>query len=236
MRLLCSESHYPGLILQPESTPVSQDQLAAELKGMYDSLVINEATCMKEDAAWAADPKSPLANEEWQAAIAQHRILLNQHHDFFMASQHPSAPPALRGLAQKYDMPARMWRHGIHAFLEVLRHRRPQSQDHMLSFLSLAYQMVALLFETDHIFTDTWILSLGDLARYRMAIEDDKEIYHIWSGVAASWYNTAAGRHPRKGQTYHHLGVLQPPGLRKQCFYVKALTSVVPFPNAVDSI
>ena len=53
--------------------------------------------------------------------------LLHEHHDFFLASQHPSASSALSKLAAKYSMPARVWRHGIHAFLEVLRHRLPDS-------------------------------------------------------------------------------------------------------------
>ena len=42
------------------------------------------------------------------ALIALHRTLLYEHHDFFLASQHPSASAALRRLATKYDMPARM--------------------------------------------------------------------------------------------------------------------------------
>ncbi|KZL73622.1 TPR-like protein [Colletotrichum tofieldiae] len=35
-------------------------------------------------------------------------------------------------------MPARMWRHGIHSFLELLRHRLPASLEHMLAFIYLA--------------------------------------------------------------------------------------------------
>ena len=33
--------------------------------------------------------------------------------------------------------------------------------------------MIALLYETVAAFKDTWIECLGDLGRYRMAIEDD---------------------------------------------------------------
>lgn len=107
----------PDMILQPESSPISQDQLAAEVKGIYGGLVMVEAKCINIDAAQAADPTSNLGAEQWQALIALHRTLLYEHHDFLMATQHPSATPALSGLAQKYSMPARMWRHGIHAFL-----------------------------------------------------------------------------------------------------------------------
>ncbi|KXT07666.1 hypothetical protein AC578_10177 [Pseudocercospora eumusae] len=82
-------------------------------------------------------------------------------------------------------MLARFWKHGIHAFLEVLRHRRPESQDYMLAFIYLAYQMIALLFETIPSLTNTWIECLGDLARYRMAIEKEEEVFATWRGVAA---------------------------------------------------
>ncbi|CAG1979825.1 unnamed protein product, partial [Fusarium graminearum] len=108
----------------------------------------------------------------------------HEHHDFFLASQHPSASPALRRLASKYAMPARMWRHGIHSFLELLRHRLPASLEHMLTFLYLAYSMMALLYETVPAFEDTWIECLGDLGRYRMAIEDDDiRDREVWTGL-----------------------------------------------------
>ncbi|KAH9203753.1 hypothetical protein DL95DRAFT_500671 [Leptodontidium sp. 2 PMI_412] len=97
-----------------------------------------------------------------QVLIAPHRTLLYEYYDFFLAGQHPSASPALRWLASKYGrgfqahlMPARMWRHGIHSFLELLRHRLPASLDHMLAFIYLAYSMMALLYETVTAFEDT---------------------------------------------------------------------------------
>lgn len=94
-------SKYPDLILQPESSPISKDQLAAEVKGIYAGLVMVEAKCINIDAAQAADPDSELTADQWQALIALHRTLLYEHHDFLMATQHPSATPALRGLAAK---------------------------------------------------------------------------------------------------------------------------------------
>ncbi|PTB63848.1 hypothetical protein BBK36DRAFT_1171300 [Trichoderma citrinoviride] len=89
------------------------------------------------------------------------------------ASQHPTATPALRRLAPKYAMPARMWRHGIHSFLELLRQGLPAPMEHMLAVIYLAYHMMALLYETVPAFEDAWSECLGDLSRYRMAIEDD---------------------------------------------------------------
>lgn len=106
------------IIMQPEIRLISQEQLVAEVRGIYGGLVMVEAKCIEVDNKQATlghidGPQSKLNNEEWQALIALHRTLLHEHHDFLLASQHPSASPALRRLASKYAMPARMWRHGI---------------------------------------------------------------------------------------------------------------------------
>nr|POE59007.1 est/smg-like protein 1 [Quercus suber] len=227
---------FPGLILQPDSSPISQEQLQAEVKGIYHGLLMVEAKCINIDSAQAADPNTKLGPEQWQALIALHRTLLYEHHDFLMATQHPSSTPMLRGLAMKYNMPARMWKHGIHAFLEVLRRRRPSSQDYMVSFIYMAYQMIALLYETVPIFLDTWIECLGDLARYRMAIEPNKDAHAQWGAVAARWYTMAADRYPQIGRLNHHLGILERPSLRKFCYYAKSLNCILLFLNARDSL
>ena len=135
-------------------------------------------------------------------------------------------------------MPARMWRNGIHAFLELLRQQLPESYDHMLAFVYIAYSMMALLMESVPSFLETWIECLGDLARYRMAIEEiDMRDRETWSGVARMWYNKAADRSPNVGRIQHHLAVLARPIVVQQLFYYsKALVSVVPFPNARESI
>lgn len=93
---------------------MQQEQLVAEVKGIYAGLLMVEAKCVEVDNNQAtltsADPGTQLKlnNEQWQALIALHRTLLHEHHDFFLASQHPSASPALRRLALKYAMPAQM--------------------------------------------------------------------------------------------------------------------------------
>jgi hypothetical protein len=230
--------------LQPETRPISQEQLVAEVKGIYAGLVTVEARCIEVDNKQAtlaqADPEAQpkLNNEQWQALIALHRTLLHEHHDFFLASQHPSASAALRRLASKYAMPSRMWRHGIHSFLELLRHRLPASLDHMLAFIYLAYSMMALLYETVPAFEDTWIECLGDLGRYRMAIEDDDiRDREVWTGVARHWYSKASDKAPTTGRLYHHLAILARPNALQQLFYyAKSLCVVTPFTSARESI
>ncbi|KAJ4211601.1 hypothetical protein NW759_012512 [Fusarium solani] len=232
------DNNRPGMIPQPETRPISQDQLVAEVKGIYAGLVMVETKCIEVDNAQSSNTKSKLNNDQWQALIALHRTLLHEHHDFFLASQHPSASPALRRLASKYAMPARMWRHGIHSFLELLRCRLPASLEHMLSFLYLAYSIVALLYETVPAFEDTWIECLGDLGRYRMAIEDncirDRE---TWTGVSRHWYGKASDKSPTTGRLYHHLAILaRPNALQQLSYYTKSLCVSIPFPSARGSI
>ncbi|KAI9775610.1 MAG: hypothetical protein M1839_001011 [Geoglossum umbratile] len=144
---------YTRLVLQPETRPISQERLVAEVKGIYAGLVMVEAMCVDVDNKQVMDAQ--------EAEPSQRPKLDNEQ------------CPAIRRLASKYAMPARMWRHGIHSFLELLRHRLPDSLEHMLAFIYLAYSMMAFLFETVPTFEDTWIECLGDLGRYRMAIEDD---------------------------------------------------------------
>ncbi|KAI8663476.1 EST1-DNA-bind domain-containing protein [Fusarium keratoplasticum] len=232
------EDNTSVMIPQPETRPISQDQLVAEVKGIYAGLVMVETKCIEVDNAQSSNTKSKLNNDQWQALIALHRTLLHEHHDFFLASQHPSASPALRRLASKYAMPARMWRHGIHSFLELLRCRLPASLEHMLSFLYLAYSIVALLYETVPAFEDTWIECLGDLGRYRMAIEDncirDRE---TWTGVSRHWYSKASDKSPTTGRLYHHLAILaRPNALQQLSYYTKSLCVLIPFPSARESI
>ena len=179
-----------------------------------------------------------LNHEQWQALIALHRTLLHEHQDFFLASQHPSASAPLRRLAWKYAMPARMWRHGIHSFLELLRARLPSSREHMLTFICLAYAMMALLYETVPAFEDTWIECLGDLGRYRMAIEEeDMKDRNVWTITSRYWYSKASDKAPTTGRLYHHLAILARPNALLQLFYYnKSLCVAIPFLSARDSI
>ena len=235
------DPRWPDMLLQPDSRPISQEQLAAEVKSIYSGLTMVESKCIHVDKAQALSMRkgdTELSHEHWQALIALHKTLLHEHHDFFLASQHPSASPALRRLAAKYTMPARMWKHGIHSFLELLRYRLPESLEFMISFIYTAYQMMSLLYETVPAFKNTWIECLGDLGRYRMAIEDeDIRDRENWANVSRFWYTKAADNTPETGRLYHHLAILARPNLLLQlCLYSRSLISVHIFPSARESI
>jgi len=127
-----------------------------------------------------------------------------------------------------------MWHHGIHSFLELLRYRLA-SLDHMLTFIYLAYSMMALLYETVPAFEHTWAECLGDLGRYRMVIGiRDRD---VWTGVAMYWYSKASDSAPSAGCLYHHLAILARPNALLQLFYyTKSLCVAVPFSSARESI
>ncbi|KAL8367161.1 hypothetical protein RB599_010250 [Gaeumannomyces hyphopodioides] len=227
---------------QPETRPITQEQLIADVKGIYSGLAMLESRCIEVVTAQASlhdNPNSPPpTNDQWQALVSLHVALLDEHYDFFFASQHPNAGPALRCLASKYAMPRRIWQHGIHNFLELLRHRLPGSSEYMLRFIYYAYSTMALLYETVPAFEDTWIECLGDLSRYRMAIEeDDIHDRNVWTVVSRSWYSKASDKTPTTGRLHHHLAILARPNIVAQLYnYLKSLTVAIPFKSAKTSI
>ncbi|KAF2813500.1 uncharacterized protein BDZ99DRAFT_381951, partial [Mytilinidion resinicola] len=229
------ENKYSGIILQIDSGPVSPEQLASEIKHIYGSLTTNEARCARVAREGYLGAKGD--PRQWQTVIDAHSALINDHVEFFMVSQHPEAIPLLRGLATKYTMPARLWKHGIHLLLEGMRSKLPGSLEFMLSFVQHAYRMIGLFYETFPAFETTWMECLGDLARYRMAIEDDDlQAREIWRGVAISWYQKTAAAKPNVGRLSHHLAILARPDISEQLFlYAKSLTSIEPFHASRES-
>ena len=228
-------------LLQPETRPISHEHLVAEVKGIYAGLVMVEARCIDIDERQATAvriDKPGLKNDEWQSLIALHKQLLHEHHEFFLASQHPSAAPSMDRMASKYAMPARMWHHGIQTFLEVLRHRLTDSLKHMLAFIYIAYSMMALLYETVPAFEDTWIECPVDPGRYQVKIEDDNpRDREVWKNVAKFRYEPGSDKTPQVGRLYHHFAFLAPPYMLEQLsVYTKSLTCVMPFESVRGSI
>lgn len=97
---------------------------------------------------------------------------------------------------------------------------------------------VYIVYETVSAFEDTWIECLGDLARYRMAIEeDDPKVRETWQNVARYWYCKAADKTPYVGRLYHHLAILARPNILQQLFYYcKSLGVSQPFSSARESV
>lgn len=92
------DPRYPGLLLQPDSRPISQEQLASEVKSIYAGLTMVETKCIHVDRAQAqavSETDTKLASDHWQALIALHRTLLHEHHDFFLVRSSAESPASL---------------------------------------------------------------------------------------------------------------------------------------------
>ena len=82
----CSPERMAGQVSdicsQLQQRPISQEQLLAEVEGIFAGLKMVEAKCMEVDKKLAlhiqngARAKSKLNNKQWQALIALHRTLL----------------------------------------------------------------------------------------------------------------------------------------------------------------
>jgi hypothetical protein len=194
LKLKRYDPRYPGLLMEASRRSISNHQLDDEGKAIYSSLTMVENKCIHITRARAvaanesSKPNDVLALGHWKALIEHQCWLLDEHHDFFLASQHPSASPLFRRSAAIHHMPVRMWNHAIHHFLELLERHRPESTEYMLGFIHSAYRMIGLLYETVPAFENTWIECLGDLGRYRMVIEcEDDCVRETWANVARSW-------------------------------------------------
>lgn len=147
---------------------------------------------------------------QWAALLDLHRRYMCEHYDFFLASQHPNASPALRRLASKYTMPTRLWNHGILTFLEILRQQLPDCEEFVWNFIYLAYTMMALLEETVPHFRFTWVEYKAYIAHCRYALEyEDMYLRRHWKGIAAEEYTRVIDQDPTIGLYYHKLAILK---------------------------
>ncbi|KAF4772079.1 hypothetical protein HAV15_004870 [Penicillium sp. str.  len=70
---------------------------------------------------------------------------------------------------------------------------------------------------------------LGDVTRYRMAIERQDRKH--WARISRYWYQKAADRNPNIGRIQHSLAVLSHSDVLQKLFYLtKAFVSVQPYP------
>ena len=235
VKLVDVERH-TGPIRQLKSNPISQDQLAAEVRNIYNRLVELDTKCRMVHAALKANPHRQLAPEQWQTLVKLHRTLMHEHCDFLMASQRPSATPSLLGLAETYNTPSRLWYHGIGPFLVVLHQRRPGSQDYAVWFIRVAYQMMGLLMEIMPSFFGAWAECAANILRIGLSTMPVSVGRLALTAAMTCWYNNVKDQYPALGRVAHRLGAIESPSLRQFSLYTTALTSVVPFPPARESL
>ena len=215
------------IIRQPETRPVTLKQLVAEAEASDAGLCVIEAKCIEYDGMQEAEL---LGQEQYQALVTLHKSLLGEYYDLFLSSWHPSAGEDLHRLAPK-DRAVRMWKHGIHGFLELLCRGLPEAADHMRTFINHAYSIVTLLCREVPALENTWIEYLGDLSEYHVLIEDDIEDKRAWTDIARSWHSMAADKAPTLGRHYHRLADLALSGNALQRLYLYSKSLCVPSPS-----
>lgn len=148
---------------------MTHEQLVIEVERIYTGLREIETKCIdineqKSAARQKKDSKPQWDIDMWRSLMALHKQLLHENQDFLFASQHPSANESLQNLARVRDIPKRMWRYGILAFLDNLYPSLPDSMEHMVAFIHIAYPMVASCLDVVPMFKDTWTECLGKLS------------------------------------------------------------------------
>lgn len=222
--------------------PIQPDQRVRDAMSIYAGMVEVEKMCNEVDrieyAKVQAGNIQHIPRERYNQLVSLHQTLLYDQYDFFFSCSHPDATPQLRQLPHKYGMRERIWKSGIHTFLEVLRHHLPESSEHMSTFLRIAYKVVCQLYETIPSHKATWIECLGDLSRYRMAVEErDAETKEIWTNRAREWYYAATDILPCVGRLYHHLAIVARKNPVEQLFfYIKSLTVDLIFTGTRESV
>lgn len=231
-----SPEHFQSLETYYTYTTI-EERWNEEVHAILGGLAMMEAKCAEICKA-LSESQEEISHQKWENISALHRTLLSEHHDFYVAYHHPVASSIVMGLAERYQVPARMWNIGIFGLLRLQSTRHPDSLEHMLTFIYHCYSLLTLLLETAPKFERIWMECLGDLARFRMALEvADSPEYDLWSGISRYWYNKAADRSSENGRIQHHLAVLSRRDIvQRLFFYTKALVSVQAFPEAKGSI
>ncbi|OJD10022.1 hypothetical protein AJ78_08796, partial [Emergomyces pasteurianus Ep9510] len=217
------------MVREPIIRQLTHPELVKEVRGIHYSLVVIELLCQEEDSKVKCLQK--LTNTQYAYLIKCHRALLCEHHDLYLSSQHPIACAEVLGLAAKHQVPSRVWAVAILPLLEIMRSRLPDSLEHMIEFIHHAFNMLVLILETVPRFKSVWLQCLGDISRYRMAIEvESEDERRVWSEIARYWYNKGIDENHGAGRLHHHLGILAMPNMGQQLFlFSKSLMSLEPF-------
>lgn len=228
-----------GIEKQLITRAVTFDQLVSEIRGIYAALVKAEDVCIKE-VSDSDQEGVTFTDDRWKSLVKLHEVTLFEFCDFFFATNHPvaAASDQLKNVVTKYSMPARLWRHAIYRLLDLMRRNLPDSQPHMLRFVSLAFNMITVLYENSKDLCDVWAECLGDIARFRMAVESESaEERSLWIEVSRYWYQRSIDLTPGIGQRYHHIAILSRPGLMGQLlFFTKSFCTKTPFATAKETI
>ncbi|CAG8897865.1 unnamed protein product [Penicillium nalgiovense] len=221
-RLLPSTSRNEGVTGSIDQTKAD----IATLRQQYTKLILWEKKCIWFDKK-QPQSKIHIPFHRWQALLAIHKHLLQEHEHFFSISQMPSARAAIRDVPYDYAMFNRMWRYGIYSPLELLHQNLPGSLGPMLHFIYHVSSTLNRFLEFDPALGVILYEQLGDVTRYHMAAQRQHR-KHL-AGISRYWYRKAADQNPNLGRIQHSLAVLSHSDALQRLFYLtKAFVSVQP--------
>ncbi|KTW28179.1 hypothetical protein T552_02038 [Pneumocystis carinii B80] len=239
-----NDSNSDSNLIIREKNPfvVTREMLLKEIKTSYKGLIrleshvkLQDNICEKFDINVSFSDKD---HEKFRKLSELHGALLFLYINFLSLTQHPSACHSIMKIPIKYTIPARLWKNSIYAYLEILRSQLPYTIEHLISYILFSYSQITVLLETASTFKNEWMECLGDLARYRMAIEEiDMKTKNHWSNISKYWYIKVLMNLPTLGRLYHHLAILSKDNILKKLFYYsKALVVSKSFSSARGSI
>ncbi|EDN06609.1 predicted protein [Histoplasma mississippiense (nom. inval.)] len=210
--------------------------LTSEAARIYDVILTTEMGCLAEDANISCVGK--LSENQWINLVKWHRSLIDHHYDLLICTQHPITNGEILEIPVKYNMPSRMLHQGIYALLKIMKARRPDSHDYMISFIYYAYGLLTLLIDMVPGLKNLWLECLGDLTSYMMCLEDtDSDERETWNEISSSWYHKALDENPGKGSLYHRLGNLSKPNMGGQLFcYSRSLMATKRYERSKSSV
>ncbi|CAG8153670.1 unnamed protein product [Penicillium nalgiovense] len=221
-RLLRSTSRNEGVTGSIDQTKAN----IATLRQQYTKLILWEKKCIWFDKK-QPQSKIHIPFHRWQALLAIHKHLLQEHEHFFSMSQMPSARAAIRDVPYDYSMFNRMWRYGIYSPLELLHQNLPGSLGPMLHFIYHVSSTLNRFLEFDPALGVILYEQLGDVTRYHMAAQRQHR-KHL-AGISRYWYRKVADQNPNLGRIQHSLAVLSHSDALQRLFYLtKAFVSVQP--------
>ncbi|KAF2175508.1 hypothetical protein K469DRAFT_610501 [Zopfia rhizophila CBS 207.26] len=210
--------------------------LCSEIKSIEKSIQLSEKQCDEQCRKWREIGIS--APEDgcwpWPRLVNLHRNLLNDYYDWFLTTEHPSAPSSFRQPRTTKTMLGRMWTHGVDIVLHILSSRLPDTKEFMVHLIYFSYHLFGLLYETVRTFEVTWLEFLGHLGRYRTIVEDDDSAERMrWKEISEMWYCKLLDKSPFCGRLYSWLGILAKGYSLQQLYcFSRSLTSAEPFKPA----
>ncbi|PNP60576.1 hypothetical protein FNYG_14679 [Fusarium nygamai] len=153
------------MMRQPETRPISQEELVAEVKGIYAGLIMVETKCIEVDKAHSTEGR--LTPEEWQQLIAFHRKLLHEDDDpFNISSTKKSQNYDLGELLSELSLRSRGFCRLNSRLLPLLQVKKgTPSCVRFVEFMTLIGALSDILSKYSSLldFTDTLLIGLFDL-------------------------------------------------------------------------